>query len=111
MRVGVNVTRRWISSWRHAIREKDSSVNAFVSTSKPAPSGPENLPLRDVAIAVKDMICTSDMPTSSSSAMLKGYFLLSNAFVVVNVLQTSSRHLTPRLWPYFGMQAQTSSGK
>ncbi|KAJ6580978.1 amidase signature domain-containing protein [Mycena capillaripes] len=81
----VNVTRLWtrqISSWRNAIREKDSSVNAFVYTSPPREPGPAHLPLRDVAIAVKDMICTSDMPTSSSSAMLKEFTSPFDATVV-----------------------------
>ncbi|KAJ7493212.1 amidase signature domain-containing protein [Mycena galericulata] len=81
----VNVTRQWtrrISSWRHTIREKDSSVNAFVYTSQPRVPGPEHLPLHGVAVAVKDMICTSDMPTTSSSFMLKDFTSPFDATVV-----------------------------
>ncbi|KAJ7132344.1 amidase signature domain-containing protein [Mycena epipterygia] len=81
----VNVTRLWtrqISSWRRAIRDKDTSVNAFVSTSRPGASGPEQLPLYNVAVAVKDMICTSDMPTTSSSSMLKDFTPPFDATVV-----------------------------
>lgn len=80
MRVN-DVTRLWtrqISSWRRAIRDKDASVNAFVSISESGAPGPEQLPLHNVAVAVKDMICTSDMPTTSSSSMLKGTIFLDD---------------------------------
>ncbi|KAJ6458134.1 amidase signature domain-containing protein [Mycena vitilis] len=88
----VNVTRLWtrqISSWRNAIREKDSSVNAFahIAPGKPAP---ENLPLHDIAIGVKDNICTSDMPTTSSSAMLKEFTSPFDATVVTLLRQAGA---------------------
>ncbi|KAJ7230467.1 amidase signature domain-containing protein [Mycena pura] len=80
-----NVRRLWtrqISSWRHAIRDKDSSVNAFICTSQPGSTSPERLPLHGAGIAVKDMICTSDMATTSSSAMLKDFTPPFDATVV-----------------------------
>ncbi|KAF7345371.1 Glutamyl-tRNA(Gln) amidotransferase subunit A, mitochondrial [Mycena venus] len=101
MRVNVtrNLPRRWtrqISSWRHAIREKDSSVNAFVSISQPQKSSPEHFPLHNVAIAVKDMICTSDMPTTSSSAMLRDFTSPFDA-TVVSLLREAGADIVGKL--------------
>ena len=54
--------------------EKNPSVNAFVSVSQEQPSEILNnsLPLSNVSIAVKDNIATRLLPTTCSSAMLKG---------------------------------------
>ncbi|KAJ7105126.1 amidase signature domain-containing protein [Mycena crocata] len=82
----VNVTRlctRQSSSWRHAIRERNPSVNAFVSVSnEPAVTATDGLPLQNVAVGVKDMICTAGMPTTSSSAMLRDFAPPYDATVV-----------------------------
>ncbi|KAF7317697.1 Glutamyl-tRNA(Gln) amidotransferase subunit A, mitochondrial [Mycena kentingensis (nom. inval.)] len=73
---------RRISSWRQTI-SKDASINAFVCTSPPPdPTPSKNLPLEGVAIGVKDMICTADMVTTSSSAMLKEFTPPFDATVV-----------------------------
>ncbi|KAJ7027938.1 amidase signature domain-containing protein [Mycena alexandri] len=54
--------------------------------SQPPKSAPEHSqrrrPLQDVAIGVKDMICTSDMKTTSSSAMLRDFTSPFDATVV-----------------------------
>ncbi|KAK7031613.1 Glutamyl-tRNA amidotransferase subunit A, mitochondrial [Favolaschia claudopus] len=83
----VNVTRfgtRGLSSWRRVIQEKNHSVNAFVCTSQlpSQPSGSDDLLLHNYAVAVKDMICTADMSTTSSSAMLKDFTSPFDATVV-----------------------------
>ncbi|KAJ7272742.1 amidase signature enzyme [Mycena haematopus] len=88
-----NITRPWtrqISSWRRAIQDKNSSVNAFVWISPPGKPSAEDTPLHNVAIAVKDMICTSDMPTTSSSAMLKDYVSPFDATVVTLLRQAGA---------------------
>lgn len=71
---------RYISTnnWRQAIHEKNDSVNALVYTADPVSPTPMDLPLNGLAIAIKDNICTSSMPTTCSSAMLRGSFIRSN---------------------------------
>lgn len=53
---------------------RNEGINAFVhlaDDSKSRRSSPDG-PLSGMAVAVKDNICTSDMPTTCSSLMLKG---------------------------------------
>ncbi|KAJ7663794.1 amidase signature domain-containing protein [Mycena polygramma] len=95
----VNVTRLWtrqISSWRNAIREKDLSVNAFAHFAPPGKPTPEHLPLHNIAIGVKDNICTSDMPTTSSSAMLKEFTSPFDA-TVVSLLRQAGADIVGKL--------------
>ncbi|KAF7309444.1 Glutamyl-tRNA(Gln) amidotransferase subunit A, mitochondrial [Mycena indigotica] len=74
MRANVTCFTRRISSWRQAIQQNNAAINAFVYVSPPSPPRPESkLPLDGLAVAVKDMICTKDMPTTSSSVMLKDF--------------------------------------
>ncbi|EEB98186.1 hypothetical protein MPER_02350, partial [Moniliophthora perniciosa FA553] len=63
---------------RAALYEKNASVNAFCHIYEPPPKdGEEELgslregPLAWTTVAIKDNICTSDMPTTCSSAMLE----------------------------------------
>ncbi|KAJ7065373.1 amidase signature enzyme [Mycena amicta] len=82
MRTNVTHFTRRISSWRQSI-PKDTTINAFVCTSPPPPPRPQqNSPLDGLAVAVKDMICTADMPTTSSSGMLKNFTPPFDATVV-----------------------------
>ncbi|KAF9269229.1 amidase signature enzyme [Marasmius fiardii PR-910] len=94
MRVASFPLRRCLSTSfsnpRSAIYDKNSSVNAFVHIHDPPPDvGVETFsqsastkPLRWTTVAVKDNICTSDMPTTCSSAMLKGFISPFDATVV-----------------------------
>lgn len=53
---------------------RNARINAFVHLadgSEPRSASPDG-PLSGMAVAVKDNICTSDMPTTCSSFMLKG---------------------------------------
>ena len=53
---------------------RNARINAFVhlaNGSKPRHASPTG-PLSGMTVAVKDNICTSDMPTTCSSLMLKG---------------------------------------
>ncbi|KAF4569548.1 Trimeric GatFAB AmidoTransferase(AdT) complex subunit [Pleurotus pulmonarius] len=71
------------SSWRHAITLKNDSVNAIVHLASEDASGVlADGPLHKVAIAVKDNICTSSMPTTCSSHMLEDFRSPYNATVV-----------------------------
>lgn len=61
------------ASWRHAVEEKNASVNALVYVvPDDAPRPVSRGPLDGVTLAVKDNICTKNMPTTCSSAMLRG---------------------------------------
>ena len=61
---------------------RNARINAFVhlsDDSKPRADSPDG-PLSGMAVAVKDNICTSDMPTTCSSPMLKGASRVSSSF-------------------------------
>ena len=79
---------------------RNARINAFVhlpNDSKPTQSSPEG-PLSGITVAVKDNICTSDMPTTCSSLMLKGTFGNSSLLQASpNFRQTSPLHMMQRL--------------
>ena len=57
--------------WRHAVKQKNASVNAlvYVVPDDPTPVSPGQL--NGVTVAIKDNICAKNMPTTCSSAMLR----------------------------------------
>ena len=67
------VTASTQASWRHAVKQKNASVNALVHVVPKDEAGPVSEgPLNGMTVAVKDNICTKNMPTTCSSAMLRG---------------------------------------
>ncbi|KAG7094141.1 hypothetical protein E1B28_007753 [Marasmius oreades] len=94
MRVARLLLRRCLSTSsfdpRNAIHEKNSSINAFVHISDCPPTieaetssqSACSKPLQWTTVAVKDNICTSDMPTTCSSAMLENFTSPFDATVV-----------------------------
>jgi hypothetical protein len=61
------------ASWRHAVEQKNASVNALVHVVPEDEAGPVSEgPLNGMTVAIKDNICTKNMPTTCSSAMLRG---------------------------------------
>ncbi|KIM90174.1 hypothetical protein PILCRDRAFT_174051 [Piloderma croceum F 1598] len=80
-----------VSYWRDVIDVKNASVNAIVHTAGLHP-GTGHGPLKDLAIAVKDNICTASMPTTCSSAMLKDFTSPFNA-TVVDLLQDAGAQI------------------
>ena len=59
---------------RQVIEEKNPRVNAFVHVSPTPTSSSKELSLSELTVAVKDNIATSSLPTTCSSAMLRGKF-------------------------------------
>lgn len=74
---------------RGVIAEKNPNVNAFVFISEQPPSSVSiradaGRSLLGWSVAVKDNICTTTMPTTCSSQMLKGSSRHSHHFCVTN---------------------------
>ncbi|KAK0239268.1 amidase signature domain-containing protein [Armillaria nabsnona] len=71
------------SSSNRILRDKNSSINAFVCTNNTVESSSgDHFPLGNVTIGVKDNICTSKLPTTCSSAILQGFAPPFDATVV-----------------------------
>lgn len=67
------VTPATQDSWRHAIEQKNASVNALVRVVPEVEAGlVSEGPLNGMTLAIKDNICTKNVPTTCSSAMLRG---------------------------------------
>lgn len=81
--------RALYSSLPSSLREKDAAINSFAYIPDHPPSVVEG-PLNGMSIAVKDNICTSTMPTTCSSAMLRGALLLSSHNTLKNLTDSGS---------------------
>ncbi|KAL0576231.1 Trimeric GatFAB AmidoTransferase(AdT) complex subunit [Marasmius crinis-equi] len=97
MRVAASHIRRCLSTSSFnplsTIYDKNASVNAFVhvrdgstpvdgENASATTASPAAKPLQWTTVAVKDNICTADMPTTCSSAMLKNFTSPFDATVV-----------------------------
>jgi aspartyl-tRNA(Asn)/glutamyl-tRNA(Gln) amidotransferase subunit A len=58
--------------WRLAIQDKNASINALVHVVPDDARNATNGSLSGMTVAVKDNICTKNMLTTCSSAMLRG---------------------------------------
>ena len=64
------VTAATQASWHHAVEQKYASVNVLVHIVPEDEAGPVSEgPLKDMTLAVKDNICTKNMPTFSSAML------------------------------------------
>ena len=65
-----------------SVEHSNSSINALVHIAPQAAASTSSGALSDYAIAVKDNICTADMPTTCSSAMLSEFTSPFDATIV-----------------------------
>ncbi|KAH9039290.1 amidase signature enzyme [Lactarius pseudohatsudake] len=70
------------ASWRIAVQDKNASVNALVYVAPDDAGTISEGPLQGITVAVKDNICTKNMPTTCSSAMLRDFTSPFDATVV-----------------------------
>ncbi|KAH9074850.1 amidase signature enzyme [Lactarius deliciosus] len=70
------------TSWRVAVQNKNASVNALVYVAPDDAGTISEGPLQGITVAVKDNICTKNMPTTCSSAMLRDFTSPFDATVV-----------------------------
>ncbi|PFH50308.1 hypothetical protein AMATHDRAFT_75710 [Amanita thiersii Skay4041] len=102
--------------WRRAIAEKNATINAFVYTKPPQANpnseirksvslnGPtDDAPLWGRGIAIKDNICTADMPTTCSSKMLRDFTSPFDATVVKLLREAGADILGKTNCDEFGM--------
>jgi Asp-tRNA(Asn)/Glu-tRNA(Gln) amidotransferase A subunit family amidase len=72
-----------------AIEAKERTIGAFVFRA-PQPHAQQEGPLRGIAVGVKDIIDTSDMPTEMGAALYKGYRPRADASVVMMLKQAGA---------------------
>ena len=65
---------------RQVIKEKNPTVNAFVHVSPTPTTSSKDLSLSGLTVAVKDNIATRSLPTTCSSAMLRGKLTVFTPF-------------------------------
>ena len=59
------------SLYRRRIEELDERLGAFLWTADEPPEGDRDAPLGQVPLAVKDLFCTEDVPTTAGSRILE----------------------------------------
>ncbi|KAF8892164.1 amidase signature domain-containing protein [Infundibulicybe gibba] len=89
------------TEWRRVISEKNASINAFVYTCPPPSTSGSTLD--GVSIAVKDNICTENMPTTCSSSMLRDFTSPYEATVVDLLRKTGADIIGKTNCDEFGM--------
>ncbi|KAH9951093.1 amidase signature domain-containing protein [Amylocystis lapponica] len=86
-----------------SLEKINASVNALVSTASVLPPKRTGLPLSDFTVAIKDNICTSNMPTTCSSAMLQEFTPPFDATVVQLLQDNGARIIGKTNCDEFGM--------
>ena len=74
--------------WRVSVQNKNDSVNALVYVAPEDAVTISEGPLQGMTVAVKDNICTKNMPTTCSSAMLRGEHSLLTVLTCALALTT-----------------------
>jgi Asp-tRNA(Asn)/Glu-tRNA(Gln) amidotransferase A subunit family amidase len=72
-----------------AIEAQEKKIGAFVHRA-PKPRAQASGPLRGIAVGIKDIIATSDMPTEMGAALYKGYRPRADASVVMMLKQAGA---------------------
>src|SRR5689334_23378619 len=72
-----------------AIDAQDKKIGAFVHRAS-SPRAQTSGPLRGIAVGIKDIIDTSDMPTEMGAALYKGYRPRADASVVMMLKQAGA---------------------
>lgn len=78
-------------------------INALVYVAKDVPQTSQDLPLHGVSVAIKDNICTSDMPTTCSSKMLAKFTSPFDATVVTLLREAGASIVGKANCDEFGM--------
>lgn len=89
-------------SWDSTVKARNPSVNAIVHLA-PETSSVPGAPLSNVSVAIKDNICTADMPTTCSSRMLQDFTSPFNATAVDLLLDAGATIIGKTNCDEFGM--------
>jgi aspartyl-tRNA(Asn)/glutamyl-tRNA(Gln) amidotransferase subunit A len=83
LRAGELSQEELFEAYRERIERVDPQVGSFLWTASSAPDGVRtDAPLAGVPIAIKDIFCTQDVPTTAGSRILEGYRPPYNATAV-----------------------------
>ncbi len=96
-----------INAFTHIDRERALAAAAVVDAKRAA--GGKLGPLAGVPVAVKDVLCTSDMPTTCSSKMLKGFRPPYDAGVVERLRKADAVIVGKTNMDEFAMGASTEN--
>ena len=98
------------ASWRDTVDSKNPTVNALVHTSQSIRNHEHAAgPLPDVSVAIKDNICTAELPTTCSSLMLKTFKSPFDATVVRLLYEAKAEIVGKANCDEFGMGYVSSS--
>jgi aspartyl-tRNA(Asn)/glutamyl-tRNA(Gln) amidotransferase subunit A len=109
------------SAYLVAIRERDPKVNAFLHVNESAAlerarsidakrkRGERLGPLAGVPVAIKDVLCTKDVPTTCASKILKDFVPPYDAHVVTNLLNADAVLIGKTNMDEFAMGSSTEN--
>ncbi|MBF0309067.1 MAG: Asp-tRNA(Asn)/Glu-tRNA(Gln) amidotransferase subunit GatA [Magnetococcales bacterium] len=103
-----------------AIRQQDATLNAFITVAEPqalaaAEQADQQLakgdapPLTGLPLAIKDIFCTTDMPTTCGSRMLKGFLSPYESTVTRRLRQAGAVLLGKTNMDEFAMGSSTET--